>query len=216
MKKKKREESYNQNENEDKINSGSESDLKKKDRKQIINDIVSEKSENDNKSSLNLSLDEQRNLSIVNSEEIKILKNDLLNKGKGSLKSKFKINEANSKLEKKIELEPVLDNANYEKNINYKKFKSEEERINVYENLNKNEEDFFIKYLKDKIKNDQPFRILVELSQKCKFNTPEVIINSIGKNDQFSVKIFISDFYFYGDGLAQSKKEGKSKSIEII
>ncbi len=169
---------------------------------------------NIDKSISNLDLNEQDDQSIVNSDEneIRNLKDNLLKEGKGSKKQKLKVTSVDSGTlkRKKINLEPVLDNINYEKNINYKKFKSEEERINIYDNLNRIEEDFFVKYLKDKIKNDQPFRILFEVSQKCKFNTPEIIINPIGKNDQFSVKIFISDFYFYGDGLAQSKKEGKS------
>ena len=167
----------------------------------------------DNKSISNLGLNEQENQSMASSEEIRNLKDNLLSdERKGAKKSKFKNKsiEAEPLQRKKIDLEPVLDNINFEKSINYKKFKSEEERINVYDNLNRVEEDFFVKYLKDKIKNDQPFRILFEVSQKCKYNIPEVIINPIGKNDQFSVKIFISDFYFYGDGLAQSKKEGKS------
>ncbi len=164
----------------------------------------------------NFILEDNKDDSIGNSIEIENLKKNLLNEG---IQKKNKVKN-NSKPEfenrKKFDLEPILDNENYEKNLNYKKIKSEEERINVYEVLNSNEEDFFVKYLKDKIKNDQPFRILYEVCQKSKFNTPEVIIDSIGKNDQFSVKIFVSDFYFYGDGLAQSKKEGKSKFIYNI
>ena len=89
------------------------------------------------------------------------------------------------------------------------------ERIILFEENNcLSEEENLLKFLKEKVKNDQPFKILFEICQKSKFNTPEVLINPIGKNDQFQVKIFVSDFYFYGDGTAQSKKEGKSKIIK--
>ena len=208
--KKKPRKTFDENENEEQLINVGESDLRKNKHKEPKDEFVSEKSDSDISSS-NLSLNQQEHIEIFNSEEIKNLKENLLNNGKDLKKSKSNINiDSASHQMNKINLEPVLDNANFGKNLNYKKFKSEEERINVYDSLNRNEEDFFVKYIKDKIKNDQPFRILFEISQKCKYNIPEVIINPIGKNDQFSVKIFISDFYFYGDGLAQSKKEGKS------
>lgn len=110
----------------------------------------------------------------------------------------------------KLELEPLSNEKINEKNFNFKKTKNEEERIIIYENFSEREEEFFIKYLKERIKNDQPFKILLEVCQKIKYNIPEVITTAIGKNEQFVVKIFISDFYFYGEGTAQSKKEGKS------
>ena len=108
------------------------------------------------------------------------------------------------------------DLINLEKNLNFKRNNNEKEGVNFYNNINAEEEEFFIKYLIEKIKNDQPIRILNEVCQKAKFNVPEIIINTIGKNDQFSVKIFISDFFFFGDGLAQSKKEGKSNLLLLF
>lgn len=106
--------------------------------------------------------------------------------------------------------------SNLEKNLNFKRNNIEQERPNFYNTINAEEEEFFVKYLKEKIKNDQPIRILNEVCQKAKYNVPEIIINTIGKNDQFSVKIFISDFFFFGEGLAQSKKEGKSNFLIYI
>jgi len=186
-------------------------DSKKKKKMKMKNYEKNINSPNSKFKSPNSSFLVDENISASDSDNVAKLKNNLLNDGKNLTRSKFK-NSSKTKMEGKqrIDLEPILDNINYEQNLNYKKIKNDEERINVFDNLNSNEEDFFIKYLKDKIKNDQPFRILFEVCQKCKFNTPEVIINAIGKNDQFSVKIFVNNFYFYGDGLAQSKKEGKS------